>query len=151
MRFEWRRFETFSAGELYGLLAFRQDVFIVEQNSAYRDLDFLDQRADHLLATVEDGGLAGYLRCLGPEVQGPHAMFGRVVVGPSARRLGLGQALVARAIAHLRATYPAADIVIGAQAYLERFYAGFDFVREGELYDDAGVPHYDMRLPASGC
>jgi ElaA protein len=148
MQFEWRRFEELSAGELYALLAFRQDVFIVEQNSPYRDLDFLDQAADHLLVTNGDGTLAGYLRCLPPRPGTAHASFGRVVVGASARGSGFGRTLVTRAIERLRGAYPGADIVIGAQAYLEAFYGSFGFVREGELYDDCGIPHYHMRLGA---
>ena len=148
MRFEWRRFEDFSAGGLYALLAFRQDVFIVEQDSPYRDLDFLDQAAEHLLAWSEEGALAGYARCLGPRPGVPHASFGRVVVGAAARRSGLGRELVTRAIEHLREAHPGADIVIGAQAHLEGFYGSFGFVSEGEVYDDGGIPHHHMRFSA---
>jgi ElaA protein len=149
MRFEWRRFADFSASELYDVLAFRQDVFIVEQNSVYRDLDFLDQLADHLVATSEEGRLSGYLRCLGPPSGMRDASFGRVVVAAAARGTGLGRELVSRAVERLRRQHSGADIVIGAQAHLEPFYASFGFAREGELYDDGGVPHYHMRLRAA--
>jgi ElaA protein len=144
MQFHWRRFDELSRDQLYAMLALRQSILIVEQASPYPDLDFVDQAADHLLAT-DDGTLIGYVRCHQPLPGTAHASFGRVVVAQSYRRTGLGKELVRRAIAHL-AEGPCPDVRIAAQLYLEDFYAGFGFARDGELYDDAGVPHVDMRL-----
>jgi ElaA protein len=144
MQFHWRRFDELSASELYAMLALRQSILVVEQASPYPDLDFVDQVADHLLAT--DGGtLVGYARCHAPLPGEAHASFGRLVVARSYRRAGLGKELVVRLIAQL-AEGPCRDLRIGAQLYLENFYARFGFARHGEPYDDASVPHIEMRL-----
>jgi ElaA protein len=144
MQFHWRRFDELGAGELYAMLALRQSILVVEQASPYPDLDFVDQAADHLLAT--DGGtLVGYGRCHAPLPGNTHASFGRLVVARSYRRTGLGKELVSRLIARL-AHDPCRDLRIGAQLYLEDFYARFGFARHGAPYDDAGVPHIEMRL-----
>ena len=144
MRFHWRRFDEFERDQLYAMLAFRQSVLIVEQASPYPDLDFVDQVADHLLAT--DGGtLVGYARCHAPLPGTTDASFGRLVVAQSYRGTGLGKEFVRQLLARL-AEGSCRDVCIGAQLYLERFYAGFGFKRDGEPYDDAGVPHIKMRL-----
>jgi len=144
MQFHWRRFDDFSRDELYAVLALRQSVLVVEQSSPYPDLDFVDQAADHLLAT-DNGTLIGYARCHPPIEGKPHASFGRLVVAHTYRGTGLGKELVRRLIARL-AEGPYPDVLIGAQLYLEDFYARFGFTRDGEPYDDAGVAHVNMRL-----
>jgi ElaA protein len=144
LQFRWRRFDELSLGQLYAVLALRQQVFVVEQSSAYADLDFVDQRADHLLVT--DGhDLVGYVRCYGPSPEKPFASFGRLVIVPAHRGEALGNALVRRALARL-AQGACRDVQISAQLYLEAFYAQFGFVRCSKPYDDAGILHIDMRL-----
>ena len=144
MQFDWRRFDELDRDQLYALLAFRQSVLVVEQSSPYPDIDFVDQVADHLLAT-DNGTLVGYARCHAPLPGKTQASFGRLVVAQAYRRTGLGKELIRRLIAHL-AEASSREILIGAQLYLERFYAGFGFARDREPYDDAGVPHIKMRL-----
>src|SRR5437762_11825194 len=142
--FRWCRFDELSLSNLYAALALRQDVLVVEQSAPYADLDFVDQQADHLLATVNDK-LIGYARCFGPLPDKPSASFGRVVVARSHRRTGLGKELVRRALIRL-ATGSCPDVVIAAQLYLEEFYARFGFARDGQPYNDTGILHVDMRL-----
>ncbi len=127
------------------MLRFRQDIFIVEQNSAYPDLDGLDLDCDHLLVRDGAGDLAAYLRARGPS-EGEPAFIGRIVVSPFWRGTGLGRELVAAGLDHLFRLYPGASIRIGAQQHLERFYAGFGFVADGAPYDDGGIPHLTMWL-----
>src|SRR5216683_2212257 len=90
---EWQRFETLMAGELYELLRFRQNIFVVEQRSLYLDLDGLDAGAWHLAARVE-GEPAGYLRLIPMAGPPPLVRIGRVAVAPSLRRRGLGRMLM---------------------------------------------------------
>ncbi len=130
--------------ELYAVLALRQNVLVVEQSSPYSDLDFVDQVADHLLVT-DNETLTGYARCHAPLAGRAYASFGRVVVAQQYRRRGLGKELIGRVLAHL-AERSCLDVRIGAQLYLEEFYAQFGFTRDGEPYEDVGVPHVDMRL-----
>ena len=144
LRFRWCRFEELSRDDLYAVLALRQQVLVLEQSSPYADLDFIDQRADHLLVTDADD-LIGYVRCHGPSADKPYASFGRLVVAQARRGEALGRELVRRALSHL-ATRPCRDVEISAQLYLENFYASFGFARVSKPYDDTGILHIDMRL-----
>src|ERR1700720_4966100 len=89
---QWRRFDDLTAGELYELLRFRQGIFVVEQVSAYPDLDGLDQSAWHLAARLENE-LIGYLRLTATAGPPPLVRIGRVAVSPSLRRGGVGRKL----------------------------------------------------------
>jgi ElaA protein len=144
MHFRWCRFEELRSDELYAMLALRQDILVVEQASPYADLDFVDQTAEHLLVTTGDA-LVAYARCQGASAQRNYASFGRLVIAREYRGQGLGREIVRRILARL-ADASASEVRIGAQLYLERFYAQFGFVRDGEPYDDIGVMHIDMRL-----
>lgn len=147
MHSRWYRFDELTPVRLYEILAFRQSILVVEQASAYPDLDFADLHACHLVATDGDGGpLAGYLRAMAPAGADGHASFGRVVVAAEARGCGVGAALVAAALDRLEREHPTAAVVIGAQAHLRHFYGRFGFEPEGELYDDGGIDHIRMRL-----
>lgn len=143
------RFDDLTTRELHALLRMRQSVLIVEQASPYPDLDGRDPDAVHLIAT-RPGNAApvGCARCFGPGDMGPGATvsFGRLAVLPSERGGGLGRELVAASLAHLMERWPDRNVVIGAQLYLERFYGSFGFRRDGDVYDDGGIPHIDMRL-----
>jgi ElaA protein len=143
MEFRWYRFGELTVDELYSMLALRQGVLVVEQQSPYRDVDFVAQVASHLLAT-SGAEVVGYARCHRPFGKAAHASFGRLVVAKQYRGKGLGKELVQRALAHLAGEW--SDVIIGAQLYLEKFYSHFGFVRDGEPYDDAGVVHIKMRL-----
>jgi ElaA protein len=144
MQFRWCGFKELGSDELYAVLALRQDILVVEQSSPYADLDFLDQTAEHLLATT-DAGLVGYARCHAPAKDRTDGSFGRLVVARQYRGQGLGQELVTRILARL-AQAPCSDVAIGAQLYLEQFYSRFGFARDGQPYDDVGVLHVNMRL-----
>jgi ElaA protein len=144
LQFRWCRFDELTRDELYAVLALRQDVFVVEQSSPYADLDFMDQRADHLLVT--DGStLVGYVRCFGASAEKPFASFGRLVVAKARRGEALGQELVRRALARV-ARASCREVQISAQLYLEDFYARLGFTRSSKPYDDTGILHIDMRL-----
>lgn len=142
----WLRFGDFTAAELYDVLELRQRVFVIEQASLFPDIDWHDRVAEHLLATGDDGGLRGYLRIFAPGMKADTASLGRVVVDETARGTGLGRVLVVEGLAHLARHHAAADVVISAQQHLERFYGALGFATESEPYDDAGIPHVDMRL-----
>ncbi|WP_292911781.1 GNAT family N-acetyltransferase [Niveispirillum sp.] len=143
LSFGWQGFDGFDAPTLYDMLRFRQDVFIVEQQSPYPDLDGLDPVCQHLLVRDTDGRLAAYLRARGPEGDSP-AFIGRIVVGPGWRGTGLGRRLIQAGLDFMDRSYPGQPIEIGAQQHLADFYAGFGFVAEGEPYDDGGIPHVTM-------
>ena len=142
--FAWRAFEALSARELHDLLKLRADVFVVEQTCVFAEIDGRDPEARHLLARAAEGGpLVGTLRLFPPDAAG-RAVIGRVATASAARGRGIGRALMAEGIAEARRRFGPAPIAIGAQARLERFYAGFGFVRAGEDYVEDGIVHCAM-------
>ncbi|MGA8402902.1 MAG: GNAT family N-acetyltransferase [Stellaceae bacterium] len=148
----WRDWAGLSTDELYQLLAFRQAIFVVEQASAYPDLDGRDSTARHLTLR-RDEALIGYLRLTTPEGEGEirsPVRLGRVAVAEAERGKGYARSMVAEALRLAVALHPGRGIEIGAQVYLEPFYARFGFVRSTSPYDDFGIPHIDMVRAAEG-
>ncbi len=126
---------------LYGILALRCAVFVVEQDCVYLDPDGRDLEPDaRQLWTERDGAIVATLRLL----RDPDgcARIGRVATAASAR----GAGLAAQLMRHALALVPDGDVVLGAQSYLEQWYAQFGFVRDGADYDEDGIPHLPMRL-----
>lgn len=142
---EWhcREFAALSIDELYALLKLRQEVFVVEQRCPYLDADGLDSLAAHLFA-IDESGVVACARIFAPGVRDAAAVIGRVVTSPSRRKLGLGRALMSRAIAAVEERHGRVAIHLGAQKYLERFYGSFGFVRDGEDYLEDDIPHLPM-------
>ncbi len=144
---ESKDFDALSPRELYEALALRANVFVVEQTCVYLDCDGKDLHAMHLFGRTKDGKLVAYARLLPPGKSFGETSIGRVVTCPSVRRTGLGEELVREAIARASKAY-GAPIRIGAQRYLEAFYARLGFEAEGEPYDEDGISHVEMVLPA---
>lgn len=146
MRFEWKifSFAEFSLEELYAVLRLRQEVFVVEQNSPYLDLDGLDQQATHMLCK-DDGALIAYQRCLPPGLKYPESSLGRIMVSGQMRGQQLGRELAQRGIDFNLLHWPSSDICISAQAHLQDFYGSLGFTAEGDEYPEDGIPHRQMR------
>lgn len=143
IRWQWSPFSALSLPALYAALQLRQRVFVVEQACPFLDADGLDDLAWHLLGWADDV-LAAYVRVFAPGTVFPEASIGRVVTHPDLRRTGTGRALMAEAIRRTGALAPGAPIRIGAQRYLEEFYAGFGFRICSEPYIEDGIPHIHM-------
>jgi len=140
-------FDALTLPTAYSILALRAEVFVVEQDCPYQDLDGKDADCLHLWYQEGEDILA-YARLLPPGLSYPEAGIGRVVTSPAHRRTGLGKVLMAESIARTRAAWPNQDIVIMAQSYLVAFYGGFGFVVEREEFLEDGIPHRWMRLAA---
>jgi len=132
---------------LYDVLRLRAEIFVVEQNCAYQDIDRRDVDALHLLGYSEEGELAAYARLFDAGKCFEQASIGRVVVAQPFRRYGLGKLLMRQAIGHLHAAFGPQPIMIGAQRYLDKFYTELGFVTVGEPYDEDGIPHQHMLRP----
>ena len=145
MRWQTALFDELSTHQLYTVMRLRQEVFVLEQNCIYPDLDGLDIESTHIMCW-EDGELLAYLRCLGPGLSYPQSSIGRIVVSPRARGRDLGRELVKQGIAYNLKAWPDSDIKIGAQAYLEKFYTDLGFVTAGEPYMEDGIEHVHMNL-----
>jgi ElaA protein len=144
---QWTSFDRMSADALYAVLAARQNVFVIEQQCIYPDIDGLDADAYHLLGWQRhaDGRrLAAYLRCLAPGVRYAEPSLGRVLSIPSVRGNGIGKALVEQGIQHTGLVYAGCRIRISAQQYLQRFYEGFGFQVTSQPYDEDGIAHIEM-------
>lgn len=141
-----RRFRELSVDELYEIMEIRQRVFVVEQRCAYQDADGRDRDAWHLLGRLPSGRLAAALRILPPGSRFAEPSIGRVLTDPEFRACGYGKALMREGVRHCRALYPGQRVRISAQAYLERFYheLGFETDREGNPYEEDGIPHIEM-------
>ena len=147
MSLHWQldSFEKLKKEELYQLLRLRQEVFVVEQDCAYLDLDDLDQLATHILCW-QHSRLVAYARCLAPGQAFPESSLGRVVVSTTVRGRQLGRKLVQKGIEYNQAQWPDYAIKIGAQAHLEVFYSSLGFVSSGNEYIEDGIPHIHMVL-----
>jgi ElaA protein len=145
----WRlmSFEDLRVGELYELLRLRSEVFVVEQQCIFLDIDGDDREANHLLG-VQGGELKAYARCFGPGVKSTEASIGRVATHTSVRGSGLGHALMGQAVAAVNQVWGPQAIRIGAQAHLASFYAKHGFVDMGQPYIEDDIPHLEMIRPA---
>ncbi|MBY4677243.1 GNAT family N-acetyltransferase [Marinobacterium arenosum] len=150
MNWQLKTFAELTLDQLYDLLQLRNEVFVVEQACPYGDIDGQDRdpQVRHLLGYDGDRLLA-YLRLLPPDMAYPgRACIGRVVTHPDGRGNGLGRRLLAEGLRHCERCWPQSAIQIGAQAYLQDFYAGYGFVASSEVYLEDGIPHLHMLRPA---
>ena len=138
-----KRFAELTPAELYGLLKLRVDVFVVEQACPYPELDGRDAEPGtvHVWVPGEDGEVLSCIRVL---ENGADRAIGRVATAASARGRGLSAQLVTRGLELCAGR----TVDIGAQAYLEAWYARFGFERSGEDYVEDGIPHLPMRMVA---
>ena len=139
-------FKTFSEltkHELFDIYFLRQEVFIVEQNCVYQDIDQKDHYSYHLLA-YDNEILVAYLRIVYPGISYNEPSIGRVVTRMSHRRRGLSKNIVKAAIQKVRDVYNHSNIRISAQEYLIPFYKSLDFVSVGEVYLEDDIPHIEM-------
>ena len=137
-------FSDLSAAQLYAILKVRSEVFVLEQNCVYQDIDGLDLECLHLIAWTENQQVAAYLRVVPPGLKYAEVSIGRVVSSKAARGTGIGKQLLAKAMELIAKTYPGAAVLIQAQSYLENFYLAFGFVTVSDVLLEDGIPHFMM-------
>ncbi|MEI4271597.1 GNAT family N-acetyltransferase [Klenkia sp. LSe6-5] len=137
-----KRFAELTPAELYGLLKLRVDVFVVEQACPYPELDGRDAEPGTLHVWVAEDDVP--VSCIRVLENGEHRAIGRVATAVSARGRGLSAQLIARGLELCAGR----TVDIGAQAYLEGWYARFGFERSGPDYVEDGIPHLPMRVIA---
>ena len=146
---QWQllRFDALSGQQMYEAMQLRSEVFVVEQNCVFPDMDGKDAQCMHLLGTqVIDGApvLVAYARCLPKGLAFAEVSIGRVVTRPSARGMGLGHPLIQQAIAACHDTWGPQPIRIGAQSRLKDFYQQHGFVDMHLPYMEDGIAHLEM-------
>ena len=141
-----KSYDELNKNELYYLLKLRSEVFVVEQNCVYQDIDDKDTRGTHFF-THYGNDLIAYLRVTEIGVSYPnHISIGRVVVKQTHRNKKLGNEILNRAIDFCRKKSPKAPIKISAQTHLKAFYNQLGFEFKGEAYLEDGIPHCAMYL-----
>jgi ElaA protein len=140
-----KKFNELSLNELYHILKFRQDIFIVEQNSIYHDIDDYDIDAIHVLAYKENI-LTAYGRILSKGTKFKEVSIGRFLIHKNKRSHGYGSELINYCIQTCQNIFPNENIMISAQISLESYYQKIGFKTVSDPYDDGGILHVDMQL-----
>lgn len=143
MEFQIKKFTDLSVTELYQILQLRSEVFVVEQDCVYQDIDFKDQKALHILGFKNDK-IISYTRIFKPGDYFENASIGRVVVKESERKYGYGHELMKVSIDAVKTEYHQEKITISAQLYLKKFYESHGFIQIGDSYLEDGIPHIRM-------
>lgn len=143
MQFEFKNFSDLSLNELYNILQLRSEIFVVEQNCVYNDLDGFDTEAVHLFHKKEEK-IVAYARILKPGTRFADFSIGRVVVKQSERGTGLGIELMEAAKNYIINVLGAKKIKISAQSYLQKFYENLGFEVITEMYLEDEIPHFGM-------
>lgn len=138
-----KTFNDLSAFELHQILKARIDVFVVEQNCPYPEVDGDDPQAIHLWAEDRDGVVA-YCRIFEPGIKYAEASIGRVLTHQNYRKMNLGKTLMNFAINIINARFTGSSIRISAQDYLLPFYANLGFIATGKSYLEDSIPHSEM-------
>lgn len=147
MKIILKPFDALSPHELYKMLQLRQDVFVIEQNCIYRDLDDKDPVCHHLLIEKGDEVVA-CCRLVPPGISYEGAVsIGRVSTARAHRMEGLGIELMQKAMEAAGQLWPGIKICISAQAYLEKFYYKFGFHKASSPYMEDDIPHIKMICP----
>ena len=138
-----KTFQELTTQELYDLLQLRSEVFVVEQDCVYQDIDGKDQNALHVIGYKNENVVA-YTRIFKPGYYFDEASIGRVVVKDSERQHKYGYDIMKASVKVIKNHYNVSTIKISAQIYLKRFYNNLEFFEVGEEYLEDGIPHVGM-------
>ncbi len=138
-----KTFQELTTQELYDVLQLRSEVFVVEQDCVYQDIDGKDQKALHVLG-YKNNVLVAYTRVFKPGYYFEEASIGRVVVKGLERTHKYGYDIMKASIEAINNHYQVSTIKISAQTYLKRFYNNLDFYEVGEEYLEDDIPHIAM-------
>ena len=138
-----KSFSELTATELYAILQLRSEVFVVEQDCVYQDIDYKDQKSLHILGYKNDK-LIAYTRIFKPGDYFKQASIGRVVVEINERKFGYGHVIMKHSIKAIKEYFKENTIKISAQTYLKNFYESHGFIQKGEEYLEDNIPHIAM-------
>lgn len=143
MQIKVKTFQELSLEELYDVLTLRSEVFVVEQDCVYQDIDGKDQKALHILG-FKDEQLVAYTRCFNKGKYFEEASIGRVLVKEDQRKFGYGHVIFEASVKEIQSRFNTEKIKISAQKYLTKFYESHNFKQVGEGYLEDGIPHIAM-------
>ena len=143
-KFLYKKFYSLSRKEIHDLFLLRSEVFVVEQNCVYQDIDGKDEKADHVLVK-KNTKIIAYARVL--QDNDPNVVsIGRIVVSKKERGNTLGGSLLDFILKKIFEKKPKKLIKISAQAHLEKFYKAHGFKTKSNTYMEDGIPHISMIL-----
>ena len=143
MKWNLKRFEDLSLGELYDILKLRSEIFVVEQNCPYQDLDGKDKVSYHLF--LEDNGVViAALRIIPENISYKEMSIGRVVVKKSYRGKGISKDMMGKAIGFITENLKKDGIRLSGQAYLVDFYEALGFKKVSDVYLEDGIEHFEF-------
>jgi len=145
MKIEWvkKKWSDISLEELYSVLRLRSEVFVVEQDCVYQDIDNKDQIAIHLLGYINKE-LIAYSRLFNEGDYFKETSFGRAIIKKEKRGQGYGDELVKESLKTIKNYYGNKKVKISAQAHLKTFYSKHAFIAKGKEYLEDGIPHVSM-------
>lgn len=143
LKIEVKTFNDLNLDELYDLLQLRSEVFVVEQDCVYQDIDGKDKEALHVIG-FKNGKIVAYTRCFNPGYYFKEAAIGRVVVKDSERKFGYGHDIMNASQQAISEHYNTTNIKLSAQQYLIKFYEFHGYKTTGEGYLEDGIPHIAM-------
>ncbi|MDT0675385.1 GNAT family N-acetyltransferase [Autumnicola musiva] len=143
MEIEIKNFSELNTEELYEILQLRSEIFVVEQDCVYQDIDGKDQKGLHILGK-KGGKLVAYTRCFNKGFYFEEAAIGRVLVKIQERKYGYGHQIMQASIKAIRELFKTDNIKLSAQQYLVKFYESHGFSTTGEGYLEDGIPHIAM-------
>ena len=144
MNFEIKAFDSLSLHEFHDLVALRIQVFVIEQNCPYQDLDGKDKKSLHVIGRNAKGEILATARILPAGISYPEVAIGRVVVDPSERGTGAGHALMRSCMEFIENQFGKVLVRLSAQSHLEKFYNQHQFISTGKEYLEDGIPHVEM-------
>ena len=147
MSWNIQTYDELTTEELYRIIQLRVNVFIVEQQTCYEDLDNHDQNSIHI-SYVKNGKLFAYSRILPPGEKFEMASIGRVITSQEMRGTGLGKEMIQLALETIDRQWPGSEVFIQAQEYLKHFYSSFGFTQVSKPYIYDSLPHIDMLYQA---
>ena len=139
-----KKFNDLSVNEYFEILFLRSEVFIVEQNCPYQDVDEKDRKSIHLFGRSEQGKVIAVMRIVLPGVSYLEVSLGRVAVAKKYRNQGIGDALMVEALNVIRSEFGNTPIRISAQEYLKSYYVKHGFNSVSEVYLEDDQPHMEM-------
>lgn len=143
MDFYIKSFSELNTNELYQILQLRAEVFVLEQDCVYQDVDGKDQKSLHVFGT-KNNKIIAYTRIFKPGDYFKNASIGRVVVVASERKFGFGHDVMKASILAIKNYFKEDIITISAQVYLKKFYESHGFYQVGKDYLEDGIPHIEM-------
>ena len=138
-----KSFNELSTKELYAILQLRAEVFVVEQNCVYQDIDGKDEKALHVIG-LKNNKIVAYTRIFKAGDYFDKASIGRVVVAKNERKYGFGHVIFEYSVEAVKEHFKETSIKISAQLYLKKFYESHGFFQIGEGYLEDDIPHISM-------